>query len=193
LSWLRSKYKEEEMLVGEKVILRTLREADLDRLYDLAADVRDMGDYWPLGIPSELRWKKRLSETGWWEEDHGGLLITDREDNVVGQVLFFKAAAYYNAYELGYRIYKPENWGKGYMGEAVSILISFLFETKTVDRIQATCLPGNEGSRKVLEKCGFQFEGVLRKAIFHQGQNRDIHLYSVLRSECSPLADKLAR
>ena len=48
------------MLVGKKVILRTLREADLDRLFDLAADVREMGDFWPLSIPSELRWKKKL-------------------------------------------------------------------------------------------------------------------------------------
>lgn len=181
------------MLVGKNVVLRTLREADLDRLYDQAADVRDMGDYWPLGIPSELRWKKRLTETGWWEEDHGGMLITDHKDNILGQVLFFKAAAYQNAYEMGYRIYKPANWGKGYMSEAVSLLVAFLFETKPVDRIQATALPENVGSQRVLEKCGFQFEGVLRKAIFHQGRSQDLHLYSILRDECGPLKDLLAQ
>lgn len=180
------------MLVGKKVVLRTLREADLDRLYDLAADVREMGDYWPLGIPSELRWKKRLVETGWWEEDHGGLLITDHKDNILGQILFFKPMVYGNAYELGYRIYRSENWGKGYMSEAVSLLTAFLFATKPVDRIQATAIAGNDGSEAVLKKCGFQFEGVMRKAVFHQGRNQDLHLYSLLREHCKPLKDRLA-
>jgi ribosomal-protein-alanine N-acetyltransferase len=181
------------MLVGNTVVLRTLRQADLDRLYDLAADVREMGDYWPLGIPSELRWKKRLVETGWWEEDHGGLLITDHEDNILGQILFFKPMVYGNTYELGYRIYRSENWGKGYMSEAVSLLTAFLFATKPVDRIQATAIAGNEGSEAVLQKCGFQFEGVMRKAIFHQGRNQDLHLYSLLREDSKPLKDLLAR
>ena len=179
------------MLVGKKVVLRTLREADLDRLYDLAADVREMGDYWPLGLPSEMRWKKRLSETGWWEEDHGGLLITDHQDNILGQILFFKPIIYGNTYELGYRIYRSENWGKGYMSEAVSLITAFLFATKPVDRIQATTIAGGEGSQAVLKKCGFQFEGVMRKAVFHQGKNQDLHLFSLLREDCGPLKDLL--
>jgi ribosomal-protein-alanine N-acetyltransferase len=180
------------MLVGKKVILRTLREPDLDRLYDLASDVRDMGDYWPLSLPSEIRWKKRLGETGWWEEDHGGLLITDHEDNIVGQVLFFKLEPYASFYELGYRIYKPENWGKGYMSEAVSLLVAYLFATRPVNRIQATTMAGNEASQQVLKKCGFQFEGIMRKAYFHQGQSHDLHLYSILRDEACPLKELLA-
>ncbi|NIV32093.1 MAG: GNAT family N-acetyltransferase [Anaerolineae bacterium] len=179
------------MLVGKKVVLRTLREADLDKLVDLIADVREMGDYWQPHLPSEIRWKNRLSETGWWEEDHGGLLITDHEDNLLGQILFFKPMIYGNAYELGYRIYRRENWGKGYMSEAVSLITAWLFEIKPVDRIQATAMVGNEGSQTVLERCGFQFEGVMRKAIFHQGKNQDIRLYSLLREECEPLKDRL--
>lgn len=180
------------MLVGKRVIVRTLREADLDRLYDLAADVRDMGDYWPVRLPSEIRWKKRLSETGWWEEDHGGVLITDHQDNILGQIVFFKPAPYMNAHELGYRIYKPEHWGQGYMSEAVSLMVAHLFETSPVDRIQATFIPGNEGSQQVLVKCGFQFEGILRKAVFQRGSNRELHLYAIVRGEHRPLADLLA-
>ena len=179
------------MLVGKTVVLRTLREADLDRLVDLLADMREMGDYWQPHLASEIRWKNRLSETGWWEEDHGGLLITDHEDNILGHVLFFKPMVYGNAYELGYRIYRRENWGKGHMSEAVSLMTAWLFETKTVDRIQATAIAGNEGSQAVLERCGFQFEGVMRRAVYHQGRNQDIHLYSLLREECGPLKDRL--
>lgn len=180
------------MLVGKRVIVRTLRETDLDRLYDLAADVRDMGDYWPMGLASEIKWKKRLGETGWWEEDHGGVLITDHQENIVGQIVFFKPAPYMAAYELGFRIYKPEHWGKGYMSEAVSLMVAYLFETKPLNRIQATFISGNEASCQVLEKCGFQFEGILRQAIFQSGSTRDLHLYAIVRGEHRALRELLA-
>lgn len=181
------------MLVGRKVILRTFRDKDMEKLYDLAADVRDMGDYWPLSLVSEPKWKKQFQETGNWEGDHGVLLITDHEDAILGHVVFFKAASYMNAFELGYRIYKPGHWGQGYMSEAVSLFVAFLFETKPVDRIQATTLLDNEGSQKVLEKCGFQFEAILRKAIFHQGQSQDLRLYALLRQDSPALKDLLAQ
>jgi len=179
------------MLVGKKVIVRTLRRPDIDRLYELVADVRDMGDYWPLTMASEMRWQNRLVETGWWEEDHGGVLITDHQDNILGQIVYFKGAPYQNAYELGYRIYKPENWGQGYMAEAVALMVAYLFEIKPVSRIQATCLPDNVGSQRVLEKTGFQYEGTMRQVLFHHGRNRDLLLYAIVRDEHRPLKELL--
>jgi ribosomal-protein-alanine N-acetyltransferase len=110
-----------------------------------------------------------------------------QEDDIPGHISFFKPARYQNAYEMGFRIYRPENWGRGHVTEAASVLVSYLFETKTVDRIQAAFLAGNETSRRVLESSGFQLEGVLRKAVFHRGQNEDLHLYSILRSESWPI------
>jgi ribosomal-protein-alanine N-acetyltransferase len=179
------------MLVGKKVVLRTVREQDLDKLYDLAADVRNMGDYWPLSMISEPRWKQQTMDSGAWEEEQGVLLVTDHKDNILGQVAFFKAIPQ-DAYEVGFRIYRPENCGQGYMTEAVSLLVAFLFDTRPVARIQAAFLPGNEGSRRVLEKCGFQFEGVMRQALFHGGQNQDLNLYSIVRGESRPLRELLA-
>ena len=180
------------MLVGKKVILRTVRESDLEPLLELTADVRGSGDYWPLQLGSQQASKKRFLENGWWTDEFGVFLITDREDRIVGQIVLFKAAAYQNAYEFGYRIFKPDDRGKGYMQEAVSLAAAFLFETKTIDRIQATTLPENEGSRRVLEKCGFAFEGIMRKAMFHRGRSQDLLLYSILREDARPLSELLA-
>ena len=180
------------MLVGNRVVLRTLRHKDLDYLYDLMADVRAMGDYWTPNIESEIKRRKRIEETGDWGEDRGLLLITDRTDRILGQIFFFRPASYLNAYELAYRIYEAEDWGQGYTGEAVSLLVAYLFETRPVDRIQATTLPGNLGSQGVLKKCGFQFEGIMRQAIFHRGQAQDLHLFALVRGEQQPLAELLA-
>ena len=180
------------MLVGNKVVLRTVRESDLGILFELTADVRDAGDHWPLQLRSERAARRRFEENGWWDDQLGVLLITDREDRILGQIVMFKAAVYQNAYELGYRIFKPDDRGKGYMSEAVSLAAAFLFETKTIDRIQATTLPENEGSQRVLEKCGFAFEGIMRRAMFHRGRSQDLRLYSILRDDTLRLSDLLA-
>jgi RimJ/RimL family protein N-acetyltransferase len=44
----------------------------------------------------------------------------------------------------------------------------------------------------VLKKCGFQFEGIMRQAIFHRGQAQDLHLFAIVRGEQQPLAELLA-
>ncbi len=179
------------MLVGKRITLRTVRECDLPRLYELRADVRNLGDYYPMRMISELLDKKRFSEKGWWEPDFGFLLIVDRAGYILGQVNFFKASPVLDSYEIGYRLYEMENWSKGYTSEAVALFVPFLFDYKPVDRIQATIFPENIASRRVLEKSGFTFEGTLRRALFHRGDYHDLALYSILRSECPPLQTQL--
>jgi len=180
------------MLVGKHVILRTARERDLETVFELGADVRDAGDHWPLSLRSEQAARKQFQETGWWQEDLGSFIITDLEGRILGHLVFFKAAAYMSAYELGYRLYRPEDWRKGYMTEAVSLAIAFLFATKPIGRIQATTMLGNKGSQGVLEKCGFSFEGILRQAVFHRGKHEDLRLFAVVRDEAPALHDLLA-
>ncbi len=180
------------MLVGKKVILRTLRQTDLDLLYDLAADVRDLGDYYPLSLASDIRWHNQFSETGWWEADRGGLLITNHAGAIVGQIGFFQTASYLSTYEIAYRLYGRAHWGQGYMSEAAQLLVAYLFDVKPVNRLQATIFPDNAASRRVLEKCGFRYEGTMRQVVFHQGQLRDLEMHSVVRGEHTPLQELLA-
>jgi RimJ/RimL family protein N-acetyltransferase len=93
---------------------------------------------------------------------------------------------------VGYRIYRPEDQGQGYMSESVSLLVAYLFGTQHIDRIQATTLPDNVASQKVLERCGFQFEGVMRQALFHQGRSQDLRLYAIVRDNARLLKEFLA-
>ncbi|MCP6657804.1 GNAT family N-acetyltransferase, partial [Klebsiella pneumoniae] len=77
--------------------------------------------------------------------------------------------------------------GKGYMSEALSLFSSFLFESKPIPRLQLTVVVGNESSRKVAEKCGYRYEGTLRKAAFLAGKYVDLELFGLLPDECPPL------
>lgn len=79
---------------------------------------------------------------------------------------------------LGYTI-AEEYWGKGYATEAAHALVEFGFNELSLDLISAYCYPFNERSKRVLEKCGFSYEGRLRKAeIRFDGEVIDHECYS---------------
>ena len=61
--------------------------------------------------------------------------------------------------EIGYWLGAPY-WGQGYATEAVRALIDFAFDDLDHDALQAGARVTNPASRRVLEKCGFQWTGV---------------------------------
>ncbi len=61
--------------------------------------------------------------------------------------------------EIGYWL-GVKHWGKGYATEAVRALIDFAFTDLDADAILSAARVTNPASRRVLEKCGFQWTGV---------------------------------
>jgi RimJ/RimL family protein N-acetyltransferase len=55
-----------------------------------------------------------------------------------------------------------ELWNQGFMTEAVRVVLGWAFATLSpLERVTTTATPGNVGSRRVLEKCGFEFSGIV--------------------------------
>ena len=61
--------------------------------------------------------------------------------------------------EIGYWL-GTRHWGKGYATEAVRALIDHAFTDLDCDALQSAARVTNPASRRVLEKCGFQWTGV---------------------------------
>ncbi|MCF3641361.1 GNAT family N-acetyltransferase [Rhizobium sp. TRM95111] len=59
--------------------------------------------------------------------------------------------------ELGYWLGEP-HWNKGYATEAAQTLTDMVFRTRDVEQIDARCRVMNIASRRVIQKCGFQFQ-----------------------------------
>ena len=78
---------------------------------------------------------------------------------------------------------EPGARGRGYGTEAVQLLVDYLFLHKDIGRIQAETHPANAASRRVLEKAGFSFEGLIRRSFFTRGVWRDTAMHSILRDE----------
>ena len=68
--------------------------------------------------------------------------------------------------EIGYLL-APRHWGKGIMTDVVSSFIGKSFQNQTVQRVGAVCDVQNPASRKVMEKAGMQYEGILASWMLH--------------------------
>ena len=82
--------------------------------------------------------------------------------------------------EVGYWLAKPF-WGRGIMTAVVQRLCKHAFEEFGLVKITAHVFSFNPASARVLEKCGFQEEGFLRKHFLKDGQFLDARLFGLLR------------
>ena len=170
------------MLEGNKVKLKTVRKNDLEELYTLRNDNLNTNTFYHYNIDSYSAFFAEFEKTGFWEYDDGLMLIINKEGkNIVGEIQFFKGLSYQSGYEIGYRLFKNEYFNKGYMTEALKLFISYLFKLKPINRLQINIMQENIASRKVVEKCGFEYEGMMRNATFHDGKYHNLLLFSILR------------
>lgn len=82
---------------------------------------------------------------------------------------------------LGYLLH-PDHWKHGYITEAVGAVIDYAFtrHEPALVRIEADHYTDNPASARVLEKLGFEREGVLRSYIIKNGVPRDVVRWAML-------------
>jgi ribosomal-protein-alanine N-acetyltransferase len=73
--------------------------------------------------------------------------------------------------------------GRGYMTRAVRALVPFAFGSLHLHRLEAACLPHNAASMRLLEKVGFQREGVARGLVCINGRWQDHIVYARLADD----------
>ncbi len=72
---------------------------------------------------------------------------------------------------------------QGYMTEALSAARDHAFKSLDLSRLEAACLPENDASRRLLERCLFKYEGVAQAYLQIDGRWRNHVLYAALRSD----------
>lgn len=75
------------------------------------------------------------------------------------------------------------NWGKGYGYEATQLGLRYAFDELNLHRVQITVFSYNDRSLALVDKVGFQREGVFRERLQRDGQRHDMYLYGLLRRE----------
>lgn len=72
---------------------------------------------------------------------------------------------------------------QGYMTASVRAVVPFVFDSLELHRLEAACLPTNAASIKLLEKTGFQREGLARRYLRINGVWQDHLLYALLDTD----------
>lgn len=178
------------MIKGKNINLRLFKKEDINKYVELWNDLDEkINKNFPLSFISLQGILKEFNENGLWTRDKGQLLITDKNNKIIGDIIYFKVEGSTLEYELGYQIFKKEDRGKGYTTEAVKLLSAYLFDLKRIIRLSIRVVKENIASNRVAEKCGYKYEGTLRRKFFNHGSYADCNLYSLLREECPMLKE----
>ncbi len=72
-------------------------------------------------------------------------------------------------------------WNRGFMTEALTIILDVSFNELGLNRIEATYYAGNESSGRVMGKAGMRNEGVGLKEVKVKGQYMDVVHFGILK------------
>lgn len=104
------------------------------------------------------------------------MIVLKESGKVIGTVnVFDDDSRAVDAKEIGYAV-SPSYQRKGYAYEALTALVDLLQNDLKFDLVVAGVLEENIASIRLLEKLGFQKEGLRHKAVWHEGLNRPVDL-----------------
>lgn len=92
--------------------------------------------------------------------------------------------------EMGYSL-SADYWGRGLMTEAAKEVMDFAFRELDLEIMCICTSLVNKKSQRIIEKCGFQLEGIIRKTYkIYDGTLRDSLEYSITKEEWLNLLEK---
>ena len=159
-------------------MVRSWRAADADAIVRHANNINIAGqlrDRFPHPYTRHDAVEFLRAATG--DEPNTSLAI-DVGGEAVGGVGFFPGSDVerYSA-EIGYWL-SESLWGRGITTEAVVLVTGYAFERLNMLRIFALPFADNLASRRVLEKAGYVFEGILKSSSVKFGEPRDQAVYA---------------
>ncbi|WP_369682948.1 GNAT family N-acetyltransferase [Ruminococcus flavefaciens] len=109
-------------------------------------------------------------------------VIEKASGECIGQIAYFLVDSKNHFAEIEYCI-GAEFQCRGYATEATKAVIAFGFDRINLHKVQICTKTINKPSRRVIEKCGFTYEGTLRDYFFMNGEYVGRHYFSILREE----------
>ena len=173
------------VLETARLLLRPLRRQDATDIFSYASDpevaryvlwephrsvadtrayIRYIRGLYRRGLPAS--WAVTLRESG----------------RVIGTIGFMWYSDQNASAEVGYS-FARDCWNLGYATEALQAVIRSVFASLSVNRLEAQHDLRNPASGRVMEKCGMQREGILRRRILNKGEFIDTVLFAILRSD----------
>jgi RimJ/RimL family protein N-acetyltransferase len=145
------------VLETERLTLRAPSLEDAEAIAKLANDRRIAENTASIPHPYRLHDAEAFITQANGSDTRASFLVTLADGTVAGACGLAMLDG--PAPEIGYWLGLPF-WGRGYATEAVRAVIDYAFTDAGNESLQAGCRVTNPSSRRVLEKCGFQWTGV---------------------------------
>jgi len=173
------------VLESPRLRLRPYRASDVDAMFALYSDPLVMR-YWSFPAWVEIAQARIYINRCLAGMDSGEIFpwaIADRgSDRLIGALTFFSLHSDQLRAEIGYSL-SPAFQGRGLATEALRCGLAYAFDELGLLRVEADIDPRNEPSWRLLERVGFQREGLLRQRWRVNGEVCDSAFYGLLADE----------
>lgn len=173
------------MLKGQKVLLRAMTRADLERLCQFNNDIEvELAGGGDPPLPQSLarlqaEYEAKVSQGG----REGTSFAIEADGLFIGGCALFNFDHVARRCELGITIGDKNYWGRGYGADAVRLLLAYAFRHHNVYRVYLSVNSNNTRAIGAYGRCGFVEEGRLRSHVWSNGEYIDLVQMGILRDE----------
>ncbi len=173
----------------ERLVIRELRESDLDAFCRLFCDpAYRFFEGSPLSVEETRAELEKF--IGWGQEQprmrYALAVALPAGDTLVGTIHLRSLNTTIREWEIGWGV-QPACWGQGYAPEAAREMLRFAFGERNAHRVTAFCHADNAASVRVMEKIGMQREGRLRQVRWLNDHWCDEYVYAILETDAVQL------
>lgn len=171
-----------KILKSNRLVLRRFKEQDAKEIYEGFINQKDFLYYAnkkQRTLEEEIKSLKGIDKK-YNNLEYYNWLITLKSNNKIIGAINLNVDNFNESLEFNYAIddrYK----GNGYMTEALNLVKDYCINEIKVNRLYGGCELNNIGSKRVMEKCNFIHEGILRNHLKLCDGYHDMHLYSIIR------------
>jgi ribosomal-protein-alanine N-acetyltransferase len=178
-------FKDFPGLESERLILRKLQLDDVSDIYEFTSlpETSEFLTWYPhpnkevtaTFIRSIIEKYERNEASQWAIE-------LKMEKKVIGIAGFIQLFPEHGRGEIAY-VLSPCVQNKGYMTEALKIVLEYGFNTMKLNRIEAKCEIDNFSSERVMQKLGLRFEGCFYHYLKRKGMFGDYKFYALIKEQ----------
>lgn len=187
---LKNIFRDPPVLFTQRTVLRKLERGDSAHMFIYAGDPQVSKYLLWSPHPSESYSAKYLSAAA--SRYRSGECFdwaVVYEGRMIGNCGFSYIDEKNSCAQIGY-VLARDMWGKGLAAEAAARIVEFGFEVLGLHRIEARFMEENAASRRVAEKTGMSFEGVLRGSMLVKGRYVNIGICAVTKEDFLISANK---
>ena len=174
------------IIEGNKIGIRQYRTEDAIPFYKAAKEsLEHMQAFMPWCHPAyslqeSQAWVESRSTSWDSGQDYSFIIYAIDSNELLGGVDINQINHNHKIGNIGYWVRKKA-LNRGVATEAVSLIAGFGFNSLDLNRLEIVMLPNNTASRKVAEKAGAKYEGIMHKRLVVHGEALDACMYSLVK------------